>query len=102
MGALERIKRGRAICGTCPPEPFPNLPVEPFTLDDDDETSDFDEAEPPEGWPKLSEGKRVVSISTKGTSRTVHVGGKCWRIPGIHYAKFAFLNNEEVGEFHAV
>ena len=101
MGTLERIKRGRAICGMCPPEPCPNHPADPITLDDDD-TSDFDEAEPPGGWPKLSKGKRVVSISNKGTCRTLHVVGKCWRIPGIHFAKFAFLDDEEVGEFHAV
>ena len=101
METEERIKGGQALCGTCTHEPFQNLPVEPITLDDDD-VSDFDGAEPPGGWPKLSEGKRVVSISSKGTSRTLHVVGKCWRISGIHFAKFAFLDNEEVGEYHAV
>ena len=64
---------------------------------------EVDVTEPAGGWPILSEGKRVISISrASGSSRTLHVVGRCWRRPGVHFRDFVFLDEGERGQYSAL
>ena len=77
-------------------------PTDSVPVNLDSEVPDHDEAEPAGGWPQLSLGRRVISLSGKGTVKTLHVVGQCWRKPGIHYLKFSFLDEGERGGYHHI
>ena len=96
----DELERCRKLCSLL------SEPVPPQSDDDLVEVvegnEDQDVDEPPGGWPILSKGARVVSLTKGEGERTLHVVGKCWRVPGVHYSKFCVLDDEEVGEFSRV
>ena len=73
--------------------------------DTEDETNDPTLPDNPAG---MVTGQFVVSFNNKGTKRTLHRIGRCWRKPGTHYAYFKVLDEidtlEQVNkdEFQAV
>ena len=44
----------------------------------------------------LSVGAYVLSLNSRGKSKTLHRVGSCWRTPGIHYSKFEFVDDDEL------
>jgi hypothetical protein len=99
---FQRIGRCKQLCelGMAIGEPF-QLGSVTIPVDDDDETS---EIEPPsDDEAKNDKGRHVVSMDSRGGERTLHIVGNCWRRPGIHYAKYQFLDpGEEVSGFHRI
>jgi len=96
-----RILAVRKLCSANADE-FPQVHL---SVSDDDELEvpeEHDPAEPPEGWQALDLGRRVVSVSSSGTVKTLHEVGKCFRRPGVHYRQFTFLDENERGEYHQV
>ena len=63
---------------------------------------EFDVMEPLLGYRQLDVGRKVVSLSKGNKSRTLHVVGNCWRIPGIHYSNYEFWDEGERGAYHAL
>ena len=61
-----------------------------------------DVQEPTGGWPILSLGARVVSVTGGGANMTLHKVGSCWRRPGIHYARFDVLDEGEIGTYSSL
>jgi hypothetical protein len=53
------------------------------------------------------EGTWVVSCMANTKGRTLHRVGRCWRRPGVHYARFTILTEadmeeKQVGAYHKV
>lgn len=59
---------------------------------------DFTPGEAPEAFPFPSVGQGVWTVSQdrRGEASTLHRVGRCWRIPGTHYLRFAILDEEEI------
>ena len=93
---LLRLKSGRELLAPASIVLSPSSPE----VDVQPNTFEFDELEPTEGWTDLSYGKRVISLEKSGGARTLHQVGSCWRIPGLHYRKFEFLDEGEKGGYH--
>ena len=62
---------------------------------DDDEVNN-PPADPVNPRSKVKEGDWVVSRKRNGKALTLHQVGRCWRIPGKHYARFETLDQSEV------
>ena len=96
--SLESLRRCRILCstlgsGAVDEEQLLGGEVEVV------EVADQVLGEPVGNWEKLETGTRVISISAEGKDRTLHSVGKCWRVPGLHFARYAVLGTDEVGEF---
>lgn len=44
----------------------------------------------------LSHGSYVLSLNSKGLSKTLHRVGSCWRMPGLHYVRFEIIEDDEI------
>jgi hypothetical protein len=45
---------------------------------------------------RVGDGQLVVSLEKGTRPQTLHCVGKCWRIPGIHYARYIILDKGEL------
>ncbi len=51
--------------------------------------------------PQLSDGVYVASQCRAGKDLTLHCVGKCWRIPGVHYARYVELDSTEIAQVNS-
>lgn len=98
--ALESLRRCRNLCSELGDAHLLSDLVEADVEFVEEIDQDLDE--PAGGWPVLSKGARVVSTIKGGTVRTLHIVGKCYRVPGVHYTFFNLLDETERGEYSFV
>ena len=103
---IHRIREVRALCtggealagelGAPPLDDCPPAVAGVIDLDDerslDDLIADVQEIE------EIGEGQFVVSTQENGKLQTLHRTGSCWRIPGLHYARYIVLDEGEERE----
>ena len=83
---VEKLKFwGKYGTGAVPVPAVGNLDGDGFKSDSDDDAPN-----------KLGEGQLVVSLEKGNRPQTLHCVGKCWRIPGIHYARYIILDKDEL------